>query len=267
MDEQEIEEALESLDEDDEDDEEDAEEIKPAEPTDEIRNAPLSSGLVQIGNDVFRRGGFYTVNQFIEEFGDRYKITIEDEHFDDVEINPDGIYSEKTLHFTMRSKNDPDITIYCDMRPLDEEQMTKIGDCIVVDFDFFLDPGDRNWYPSFPDNVNATEKDTYMESLGIPECVPDESDTLIMYRGLNKYDCYINDSIYVRGTEKNLFGEYPIYSYDVTIDYDSGLIGLRSRGLGAVFYNNTDEWTAFAGNDAGAETEEASDAETATEAE
>lgn len=35
-------------------------------PTDEIKNAQLSSGLIQIGNDVFRNGGYYTVGQLMK---------------------------------------------------------------------------------------------------------------------------------------------------------------------------------------------------------
>ena len=43
-------------------------------PTDEIRNASLSSGLIQIGNDVFRNGGYYTVGQLMKEMEGKYEL-------------------------------------------------------------------------------------------------------------------------------------------------------------------------------------------------
>lgn len=50
------------------------EEIKLA-MTDEIKNAALGSGLVQYNNDVFQRGGYITVADFVEKYKDNYDIT------------------------------------------------------------------------------------------------------------------------------------------------------------------------------------------------
>lgn len=41
-------------------------------PSQEILDADLSSGLVQIGNDIFRNGGYMTINEFLAEYGDKY---------------------------------------------------------------------------------------------------------------------------------------------------------------------------------------------------
>lgn len=50
------------------------EEVK-IEMTDEIKNAALNSGLVQLNNDVFQRGGYITVADFVEKYKDSYDIT------------------------------------------------------------------------------------------------------------------------------------------------------------------------------------------------
>lgn len=43
--------------------------------SDEIKNAALNSGLVQLNNDVFQRGGYVTVADFVNKYKDRYNIT------------------------------------------------------------------------------------------------------------------------------------------------------------------------------------------------
>lgn len=43
--------------------------------TDEIKNAALNSGLVQLNNDIFQRGGYETVADFVEKWKDSYDIT------------------------------------------------------------------------------------------------------------------------------------------------------------------------------------------------
>lgn len=45
------------------------------EPTDEIKNAALNSGLVQYNNDIFQRGGYITVPDFVEKYKDSYDIS------------------------------------------------------------------------------------------------------------------------------------------------------------------------------------------------
>lgn len=53
--------------------EEPAEEEKPEfEPTDEIKNADFTSGLIQIGNDVFKCGGYMTLREFVEKYGENW---------------------------------------------------------------------------------------------------------------------------------------------------------------------------------------------------
>lgn len=49
-------------------------------PTDEIINADFSSGLVQIGNDLFKNGGYMTVAEICEQVKDKY--TYEEKFYD-----------------------------------------------------------------------------------------------------------------------------------------------------------------------------------------
>ncbi len=43
--------------------------------TDEIKNAALGSGLVQLNNDIFQRGGYMTAADFVEKYKESYDIT------------------------------------------------------------------------------------------------------------------------------------------------------------------------------------------------
>ena len=45
--------------------------------TDEIKNAALDSGFIQINNEVFQQGGYITVADFVEKYKDSYDITYE----------------------------------------------------------------------------------------------------------------------------------------------------------------------------------------------
>ena len=49
-------------------------------PKQEILDASLHSGYVQFGNNVFRNGGYMTLNEFIEQYGDQYDCSNIDEY-------------------------------------------------------------------------------------------------------------------------------------------------------------------------------------------
>lgn len=44
------------------------------EPSEEILNADFNSGKIQIGDDIFRNGGYMTVGDFVEKYGDKYAV-------------------------------------------------------------------------------------------------------------------------------------------------------------------------------------------------
>lgn len=180
------------------------------EPTDEILNAELSSGLVQIGNDIFRNGGYYTVDQFIAEFGDRYDMS---------EINVEGL-AKKNQHdkFQIISLNDPNLKITVNYDNWNSEsEKSRIGDTIVRSVSPIRTIGvksDNCWYPQGVsingDGYNYNNIPTFYESNGF-----------IAGDGNNE-NCYNygvywekSESIYARerGTEENLTGYFPIYEY------------------------------------------------------
>ena len=110
------------------------------EPTEEILNADFSSGLIQIGNDVFRIGGYYTVDQFIEEFGDRYDMSV---------INPDGLLDPgKEGKAELVSVTDPNVIVHINYMSNSEEK-SSVGDAIVYFIYAGLNTKRANacWYP------------------------------------------------------------------------------------------------------------------------
>lgn len=48
------------------------------EPSQEIIDADFSSLLIQLNNDVFQQGGYMTVAELVEQYGDRYEFTYKD---------------------------------------------------------------------------------------------------------------------------------------------------------------------------------------------
>ena len=56
-------------------------------PTEEILNADFTSGLIQVGNDVFRCGGYITLRDFVEKYGDRWKCVDGDKPNDKFDLD------------------------------------------------------------------------------------------------------------------------------------------------------------------------------------
>ena len=98
-------------------------------PSEEILNAPFSSGLVQIGNDVFKQGGYMTVSQFIKQYGDKYDCS---------EIEPDlGIETNNLYFFYYKvwSAADPNLGIELYTTPTpDNNGNGTINDAVITRF-------------------------------------------------------------------------------------------------------------------------------------
>lgn len=180
------------------------------EPTDEILNAELSSGLVQIGNDIFRNGGYYTVDQFIAEFGDRYDMS---------EINVEGLVKKnQSDHFKIVSLNDPNLTIQVNyLNWNSESEKGRIGDAVVSDVGVVRTIGvksDNCWYPQGVsrngDGYNYNNIPEFYENNGFKAGDGNNENYLNYGVYWEKSEC-----IYARerGTEENLTGHYPIYEY------------------------------------------------------
>lgn len=90
IDEKDVENALDSLaaEEDESSDENSAEpQAMPTEPSSEITSAAMSSGLVQIGNDIFQLGGKITVAELYEQYSDKYDFAYGDGTYEENKDN------------------------------------------------------------------------------------------------------------------------------------------------------------------------------------
>lgn len=241
-----IEEAAEKLDKDEKEEATEATtEVTGYAPTDEIKKASFESGLIQIGNDIFHQGGYYTVSQFFEEYSDRYDFY--NDYFDEKEFNADGIYDKlKNFDFDIVAKNDLDNLISVSFKPLNEEGKTSVGDCIVtyVDEISFDVP---SFYPQHKEEIKYTDVEPFLDSLGYKKKEADN--------GKYEYDCYWyieksstypeGDYLYVRSNEKNLFGNYSVYEYRFLIDVETGLSKVDAGGtLPSIWVIDTDVWSS-----------------------
>lgn len=186
--------------------------------TDEIKNADFSSGLVQIGDDIFRNGGYITVDQFLQEYGDKYNVT---EYMAgmNLTIDPDGyMRTNMTQRFEVNSKEDPSVSfsIKCDANNVDtDEEKVRIGDSAIVSFETV---SDNCWYPHGicrnAEGFTISDIPNFLTELGYKKI--NAEDYANTYGGFTEWvglmdvaDIAFNE----KGTDENLFGETPIYSY------------------------------------------------------
>ena len=181
-------------------------------PADEIINADFQSGLIQIGNDIFHNGGFYTVDQFIAEFGDRYDMS---------SLNTDDMLSNEQDVTSFVSKNDPDITISIIYQNADlttGARKDRIGNAVVLKvFPYDYEVAKSTWYPTGLNKVNIdmtlAEAGEFFESLGF---IKQESITQGDGKRLTEvYSIYkgMNCQFRVMSKENNLYGDTSKYTY------------------------------------------------------
>lgn len=174
------------------------------EPTDEIINADLRSGKIQILDDVFQTGGYITIDEFIQQYGEKYDFTtnlgelkvdefaevgnyvgatldrstsgnkvyrIEGVRKDITFIFEDEKYAKKS---DVSGGSDVGIALYY---VLPTEQHTRLGDCIV--YDITSVGRAQCWYPGgYEFEVNGQFSDFTYENF---------VDDFIMPIGLGDY--------------------------------------------------------------------------------
>ncbi len=112
IDEKNVENALDSLaaEEDESSDENSAEpQTMPTEPSSEITSAAMSSGLVQIGNDIFQLGGKITVAELYEQYSDKYDFAYGDGTYEE---NKDNLLEYDVGGDNIMLTNKPWYTMY-----------------------------------------------------------------------------------------------------------------------------------------------------------
>lgn len=151
-----------------------------AEPLQEILDADFSSGLVQIGNDIFKNGGYMTVNEFIAEYGDRYDTS----DIDTSKSVPEGWVLHQ--YVITNRETEKQISLMC------TEPVAKtgtVGEAVII---CFRPSGATDvWYPT---GINMSEKPAEMTTDDMNKIYEDnggtfldtsESDTKISYRTFN----------------------------------------------------------------------------------
>ncbi len=112
IDEKDVENALDSLaaEEDESSDETSSEpQAMPTEPSSEITSAAMSSGLVQIGNDIFQLGGKITVAELYEQYSDKYDFAYGDGTYEE---NKDNLLEYDVGGDNIMLTNKPWYTMY-----------------------------------------------------------------------------------------------------------------------------------------------------------
>ena len=192
-------------------------------PKDEIINADFSSGLVQIGNDIFHNGGYYTVDQFISEFGSKYDMSA---------IAPDGFMQPgDNKNIEIKSLEDPNVTFWVIVESGNvktEDTKVRTGDALVTSINA-PDKVKCCWYPKgIPTNEEGFEYSgaaAFLEKNGFVGISADEAlDENYMNYGMyweEDNNDLINVDFRARGSEKNLAGYYPIYDYRFLYNMDT----------------------------------------------
>ena len=193
------------------------------EPLQEIIDADFSDGLVQIGDDIFRMGGYMTVNDFVEQYGDKYDMT---------EINLNGFVKPNDGAASSIQKKDSSIKFLISYYNKTGERI-KIGDAVIYSFtssELKSEFTPQNmWYAGGISYGNGILYDDFMkilESKGITE-------DKYKWKESNTY--FDEIEIKVELSEENLDGvKAPIVEYYTYFNDDEGTF----NGLNANPYYN-----------------------------
>lgn len=211
-------------------------------PSEEIINASITSGMIQVGNIVMRQGGYTTVGEFITTYGANL-----DTSFYEGEVKGYSTWWERDAdenfgHVLSLPVKDTDITLkvsYVSPRTITPDNKT-VWDSVIVDVYATSESGKPcMFYPggvSFKEFSSLDEAKGWFSENGFTESTDynyENSDYLFLdvknpTKDLNKYTTIkVTDSLgYVVGIieadEVNLFGEKPIMSYSVC-SYDSNV--------------------------------------------
>ena len=208
-------------------------------PTDEIKNASLSSGLIQIGNDVFRNGGYYTVGQLMEELEGKYELQGGID-IDGVLVGDEekvGIYLPVDVQISDEGIPAYDIALYYSNMKAEDGEKTPVKDAIVykISYDVFdYNVFDEIWHPgaikAFPAEIEFSEIADVYEKNGLKKV--DSESLFIDCSESHEYNVYTENNNYagqnksaasamICGSEKNLYGVYPIFYYEFAYEEDS----------------------------------------------
>lgn len=227
-------------------------------PSDEIKNASISSGLIQVGNIVMKQGGYTTVADFITTYGENLDTSFYEKKVNDYNTWWERDSDEKFSHVLNLPIKDTDITLavsYVSPKTITPDKKT-IWDSVIVDVSASSDSGkDCKWYPGgitskefasldeakawfsgngFTENTDYVyERNTYMFLD-----VKNQKANLNQYATLKVSDTLSYVVAIIEVDEVNLFGEKPVMSYFV---FDSNSDVFMTYG-NTMYLNSQNSW-------------------------
>ncbi len=211
-------------------------------PSEEIKNASISSGKIQVGNIVMKQGGYITVGEFITTYGENLDTSFYEQQVNEYntwwERNADEDFAH-VLHLPIK---DTDITIqaaFVSPKSITPDK-TTIWDSVIVDFSASSESGEPcRWYPGgksaqefkaldeaqawFTEN-GFTENKDYVYEKNTPMFFDPANPTayLNQFANINTGGTLRYIVAVIEVDEVNLFGEKPMMSYSV-LDDGSGV--------------------------------------------
>ena len=203
--------------------------------SDEIKNASLSDGLIQIGDDVFQNGGYMTVSEFAAKYstenGGDWDISRRPGALQNMELNDE--LTEEKLNLTYswavnNTKNKIEMFLYC-TAPV--AGTGTVGDLVIVMFKY----GKANSYN--PETNEYYEESEVVRVAGQTKNVESGNDVVAFYTDHGLEETTYDDNFFreenagkyakhtfegnqketifgaVKGSEPNLYGYEPVFLY------------------------------------------------------
>ena len=203
-------------------------------PSEEILNAPLTSGYIQICDDIFRAGGYLTVNDFLSQYGSSWTTQ---EGFDaSMEMKGENYF----VKVTNKKSDTLEMELACAVSPTEDH---SLGNAVIVNYRTGEKVGENAWLPggyrcwngrntldevrAAYQGLNYTEVFETKYSEPITESKPTKNVGSCLIRTIesqeNNYTRSESLSAIVELSEENLFGVKPVFSmfYRMSDPYDA----------------------------------------------
>lgn len=205
-------------------------------PSEEIINAPINSGLIQVGNIVVKEGGYITVGDFITTYGEYLDTSFYEGSVESYNTWWERNADERFRHVLSLPIKDTDITLsvsYVSMKSVTPDKNT-VWDCAVVDVCASSESGQIcEWYPggiASGDMASLDEARTWLSENGFTENteyvyekntymfldVNNPGANINNYATINMTDTLSYVVAIIEADEVNLFGEKPVMSYFIS---------------------------------------------------
>ncbi len=227
-------------------------------PSEEIINASISSGKIQVGNIVMKQGGYITVGEFITTYGDNLDTSFYEQQVNEYNTWWERNADEDFNHVLQLPIKDTDITIqaaFVSPSSITPDK-TTIWDSVIVDFSAYSESGEPcRWYPggkSAKEFTSLDEAKAWFTENGFTENTDYvyEKNTFMFLdpanpkESLNQFaNISIGDTLnyvvaVIEADEVNLFGEKPVMSYSVLDDGSGVFLSYGNR----IYLGNQLDW-------------------------